>query len=40
MAMAGDEVFDPVQMRALYALGVRMATSGNAWFSQPPGQPQ
>ncbi|MCA3177194.1 MAG: patatin-like phospholipase family protein [Burkholderiaceae bacterium] len=40
MAMAGDEVFDPVQMQALYALGVRMATSGNAWFSQPPGQPQ
>jgi len=36
--MAGEEVFDPVQMQALYDLGLRMATSGEPWFTQPPGQ--
>jgi hypothetical protein len=36
--MAGDEVFDPVQMQALYDVGLRMATSGEPWFTQPPGQ--
>ena len=38
--MAGDEVFDPVQMQKLYDLGLRMAGSGEPWFTQPPGQAQ
>jgi len=37
--MAGDEVFDPVQMQQLYDLGLRMAGSSDAWSTQPPGQP-
>jgi hypothetical protein len=36
--MAGDEVFDPAQMQQLYDLGLRMAGSSDAWFTQPPGQ--
>jgi len=36
--MAGEEVFDPAQMQKLYDLGLRMATSGEPWFTQPPGQ--
>lgn len=36
--MAGDEIFDPVQMQKLYDLGLRMAGSGDVWFTQPPGQ--
>ncbi len=38
--MAGEEVFDPAQMQALYDLGLRMAGSGEPWFTQPPGQAQ
>ena len=37
--MAGDEVFDPVQMNMLYELGLRMAGSGDPWFTHAPGQP-
>jgi hypothetical protein len=38
--MASEEVFDPAQMQALYDLGLRMAGSGEPWFTQPPGQSQ
>jgi predicted acylesterase/phospholipase RssA len=35
--MAGEEVFDPVQMQKLYDLGLRMASASDPWFTQPPG---
>ena len=35
--LAGDEVFDPVRMRALYDLGVRGALAGPSWSTKPPG---
>jgi hypothetical protein len=36
--MAGEEVFDPVQMQRLFDLGLRMAGKPDPWFTQPPGQ--
>ena len=35
--LVGDEVFDPVKMRALYDLGVRGALAGPEWSTKPPG---
>jgi hypothetical protein len=35
--LVGDEVFDPVKMRALYDLGFRGALAGPAWSTKPPG---
>ena len=35
--MAGDEVFDPVQMQMLYDLGHRMALKEPRWLTQLPG---
>ena len=35
--LVGDEVFDPVRMRALYDLGFRGALAGPAWSTKPPG---
>ncbi|MBK6806105.1 MAG: patatin-like phospholipase family protein [Betaproteobacteria bacterium] len=35
--LVGDEVFDPVRMRALYDLGVRGALAGPEWSTKPPG---
>ena len=35
--MAGDEVFDPVQMQMLYELGHRMALKEPRWLTQLPG---
>lgn len=36
--MQADEIFDPVQMQALYDLGVRMAVAGGDWSTLPPGR--
>jgi hypothetical protein len=36
--MSSDEVFDPVMMRSLYELGLRMATSGSYWNTTMPGR--
>lgn len=36
--MSSDEVFDPVAMRGLYDLGLRMAESGPLWQTEPPGR--
>jgi predicted patatin/cPLA2 family phospholipase len=38
VVLSSDEVFDPVQMQALYEIGLRMAASGDSWATQPPGQ--
>jgi hypothetical protein len=38
VAMDADEVFDPVRMRALFDLGLRIAAEGGSWFTLPPGQ--
>jgi hypothetical protein len=35
--LVGDEVFDPVKMRALYDLGFRGALAGPEWSTKPPG---
>jgi hypothetical protein len=35
--LVGEEVFDPVRMRALYDLGVRDALAGPEWSTTPPG---
>jgi hypothetical protein len=36
--LGGEEVFDPVAMRALYDLGYRIATSDRAWFDELRGR--
>ena len=36
--MSSDEVFDPVMMRSLYELGLRMAASGSYWNTSMPGR--
>lgn len=33
----GEEVFDPVQMKALYEVGYQRATGGAGWATLPPG---
>jgi hypothetical protein len=33
----GDELFDPVRMQELFALGYRMARDGPRWETRPPG---
>ncbi len=35
--IAGEETFDPVQMRALYDVGYRSALAGPVWETRPPG---
>lgn len=35
--LGGDEAFDPVQMRALYDLGLDSAKAGRPWSNAPPG---
>jgi predicted patatin/cPLA2 family phospholipase len=41
VGMGGEEVFDPVQMRTLYDVGFRIASTGDPWATLPPGrQPQ
>jgi predicted acylesterase/phospholipase RssA len=35
--LAGEEVFDPVAMSALYEVGVRSAAAGAPWATVPPG---
>ena len=35
--LAGNELFDPVQMRELYDLGYRQALMEYPWFTDPPG---
>jgi hypothetical protein len=35
--IAGEETFDPIQMRALYDIGYRSALAGPAWETRPPG---
>ncbi len=35
--LGGDELFDPVAMANLYALGVELGRKGPAWDTQPPG---
>lgn len=35
--MVGEEVFDPVHMRQLYEVGLRMAGSAEPWVTRPPG---
>ena len=37
--IAGEETFDPVQMRALYDVGYRNALAGPVWETLPPGFP-
>ncbi|HRH85795.1 MAG TPA: patatin-like phospholipase family protein [Rubrivivax sp.] len=34
----GDEAFDPMKMQMLYDVGYRMARTGGAWATAPPGQ--
>jgi predicted patatin/cPLA2 family phospholipase len=36
--MAAEEVFDPVQMQALYDVGLRMAGAPDPWITRAPGQ--
>jgi hypothetical protein len=38
VGMSGDEVFDPVQMRTLYDVGFRIASTGDPWATLPPGR--
>jgi hypothetical protein len=38
VVVAGDEVFDPAAMRALYEVGFGLATTGRGWFTLPPGR--
>ncbi len=35
--LRGDELFDPLKMRELFALGYEMARQGPRWQTQPPG---
>ena len=35
--LAGNALFDPVRMRALYELGYDNALAGNIWSTVPPG---
>lgn len=35
--IAGEETFDPVQMRALYDFGYQSARAGPVWETRPPG---
>jgi hypothetical protein len=35
--IAGEETFDPAQMRALYDVGYRSALAGPVWETRPPG---
>jgi len=35
--MASEEVFDPVSMTALFEVGYRSASAGDAWAMGPPG---
>ena len=35
--LTGDEVFDPVRMRALYDVGFDIAKTGRPWSNSPPG---
>lgn len=35
--LSGNEVFDPVVMAELYALGEKMGREGPPWFTNPPG---
>jgi hypothetical protein len=35
--LTGDELFDPVRMRALYDLGYDKALAGATWSTVPPG---
>ncbi|HRP29416.1 MAG TPA: patatin-like phospholipase family protein [Burkholderiaceae bacterium] len=35
--LSGDEVFDPVRMRALYDVGFDIAKAGRPWSTAPPG---
>ncbi len=35
--LTGDEVFDPVRMRALYDVGFEIAKAGRPWSAAPPG---
>jgi len=37
VAMGGDEVIDPAQLRKLYDERYRMATASPMFFKQPPG---
>jgi hypothetical protein len=37
IAIAGEETFDPVAMRALYDVGYRSAAAGAQWATRPPG---
>jgi predicted patatin/cPLA2 family phospholipase len=37
IAIAEEEVFDPVAMRALYDVGYRSAAAGAQWATRPPG---
>jgi len=38
VAMTSAEVFDPVAMKSLYDLGLRMAASSDSWATLPPGE--
>jgi predicted acylesterase/phospholipase RssA len=38
VTIAGDEVFDPRQMQALYELGRAMSQAGGGWATLPPGR--
>jgi Patatin-like phospholipase len=38
VVMNSAETFDPVAMRSLYDLGLRMAASSGSWATLPPGQ--
>lgn len=38
VAVGGEEIFDPAQMRSLYEVGFAMATAGGGWFTLPPGE--
>ncbi len=38
VTVAGEEAFDPAQMRSLYEVGFGLATSGSGWFTLPPGR--
>jgi hypothetical protein len=35
--LAANEVFDPVKMRELYEVGLRLGSAGPVWATEPPG---